>query len=171
MKDVLFLLSKEETELFSEEQLSFDTYWWLRSGFPDYSDSVWGVDADGSLDNFGIDYSCGGVCPAFKSDEILNSSNLPEILKLGKFCGIQMEWTLSKDKSLYLLSNYIVSSVFDFKSNDYQKSHVRKIVKAMEKKLLKALKKENARQAVIRAKEIIDKQQDKNEIEKLKGGD
>lgn len=157
MKDVLFLLSKEETELFSEEQLSFDTCWWLRSACPNFSYCVWYVLSDSSLGHDSVFDPTVGVRPAFKSDEILNLSTLPEILKLGKFCEIQMEWTLSKDKSLYLLNNYIVSSVFDFESNDYNESHIRKVVKAMEKKFLKALKKENTRQAVIRAKEIIER--------------
>lgn len=138
MEDILFLLSKEETELFTKEQLEFDTWWWLRSPFRSYSDSVWNVGSGGGI-NYDYAFSSGGVCPAFKS-EILNLKNLPDKITLGEFCGTKMEWVLSKDKNLYKLKNYIVSSVFSFTDNNYETSHIRKIVKSMEMEFVKALK-------------------------------
>ena len=62
--DKVTLLSKEEVEsLMTEQERASGSWWWLRSAYPDYSNSVWRVYSDGTLYHGFVDYA-GGVRPA-----------------------------------------------------------------------------------------------------------
>lgn len=138
--DVLFLLSKEETESsFDKEQLKWNKPWWLRSDCPNESGGAFAIYLDGHLENYRVCDAL-GVRPAFKADILKNKE--PSI-QIGETLGEPMKWKLSEDSKFYLLHNYIMSVPFQYNkiSNDYSISYIRKIVKQMEEAFLEDAKK------------------------------
>ena len=120
MTDKIYLLSIEEYEKYKNVIPRINSWWWLRSpGYGSFSIAI--VNSVGSVDDFGyfVDRDIYGVRPAL----CLESDDLPIIGTRKNY--FDFPWVLI-DKDLWIAEVPVGFWRFDEKSNDYEKSEIRK---------------------------------------------
>ena len=133
-KGAILLSVDEASYLLTVQERKYKDYWWLRNPGCDGSHACYVYD-DGSVSMYGFNVSyVSGIRPALIISN-LGDFKVGDIISIGKYffkiIEPQMAWLYKQDIGTYY---------FDVKSNNYEVSHVKRVVDTWFEELKKEMK-------------------------------